>query len=77
MQGRYEWLRGRPVAAEKWWQKGLAEARRMSLRYDLGMIHLELGQHLGDHASLEKAEAIFSQIGAELDLMKTKELLQR
>lgn len=77
LQGRYEWLRGKPIAARKCWQKGLAEAKRMSLRYDMGMIHLELGQRLGEHVGLEKAEASFAEIGAELDLMKTRELLQR
>jgi len=65
LQGTYNWLRNKPAAARKWWHKSLTEAERMGMRYDLGMIHLE------------KAEAIFAEIGAELDLAKAKELLQR
>jgi len=35
-----------------------------------------MGQRLGEHAHLETAEKIFADVGAELDLRKTKELLQ-
>ena len=77
LQGTYEWLRGKPSVAQKWWQKSLAEAERIGLKYDIGMIHLEIGKRLGDRVHLEKAEAIFAEIGAELDLAKARELLQR
>ena len=77
LQGTYEWLRGKPAAARNWWLKGLAEAERMGLRYDVGMIHLEMGQRLGKREHLEKAEATFAEIGAELDLTRTRELLGR
>ena len=49
----------------------------MGLRYDVGMIHLEMGQRLGKREHLEKAEATFAEIGAELDLTRTRELLGR
>jgi hypothetical protein len=74
LQGRCEWLHGRPDAARTWWQKGLAEARQIGMRYDQGMIHLEVGKRLNEYTELEKAEAIFAEIGAEFDLAKTKEL---
>lgn len=70
LQGRYEWLRGKPESARRWWNKCLAEAERMGMRYDEGMTHLEIGQRLGECEHLDKAEAIFAEIGAELDLMK-------
>lgn len=72
LQGTCEWLRGSPAAAKKWWQRSLGEAERMGLRYDIGMIHLEMGKRLGERAHLEEAEAIFSEIGAELDLSNTR-----
>jgi hypothetical protein len=77
LQGAYEWLIGKPTTAQKWWQKSLAQAERMGLRYDLGKTHLEMGQRLGERAHLEKAERFFAEIGAAFDLAKTKELLQR
>jgi len=48
----------------------------MGMRYELGMIYLEMGQRLKDHTHLEKAEAIFAKIGAEWDLGQTRKLLK-
>jgi class 3 adenylate cyclase/tetratricopeptide (TPR) repeat protein len=76
LQGTFEWLAGRPGNAQKWWQKSLAEAERMGMRYDVGMTHLEIGQRLGERAHLEKAEAMFAKIGAEVDLARTRKLLE-
>lgn len=75
LQGTYEWLQGRPAAAQKWWQKALAEAGRMGLRYDLGMIHREMGVRLRERTHLEKAEALFAEIGNEQELGKVREFL--
>jgi tetratricopeptide (TPR) repeat protein len=76
LQGTYEWLSGKPTAAQKWWHKSLAEAERIGLRYDEGMTHLEMGQRLGESAHLEKAESIFAEIGAGRDLAGTRQLLE-
>ena len=75
LQGRYEWLRGKPAAAQKWWRRSLALAEEMGQRYALGMTHLEMGQRLGERAHLERAEAIFAEIGAEWDLARAREAL--
>jgi len=40
------------------------------------MTNLEIGQRLGEREHLEKAEKIFADVGAELDLVKVRELLQ-
>ncbi len=76
LKGTSEWLRGKPAAA-KWWQRSLALAKEMGQRYDLGMTHLEMGQRLGERAHLERAEAIFAEIGAEWDLARAREALER
>lgn len=76
LQGRYEWLRGKPTAAQKWWNKSLAQAERMDLRYDKGKTHFEMGQRLGEREHMEAAAQIFSEIGAELDLARTRKLLE-
>jgi tetratricopeptide (TPR) repeat protein len=75
LQGTCEWLSGKPTAAQKWWNKSLAEVERMGLRYDIGMVHFEMGQRLGERPHLEKAEKIFAEIGAEFDLARTKKVL--
>jgi len=77
LQGTYEWLNGQPATAQKWWTRSLATAERMDLKFDAGKIHLEMGRQLGERTHLEKAEAIFEEIGAELDLAKARELLRR
>jgi tetratricopeptide (TPR) repeat protein len=75
LQGSYEWLRGSTNEAHKWWQRSLFLSEKMGQRYDLGMVHLELGRWLGDRAHLEKAEAIFSEIEAAWDLARAREAL--
>lgn len=53
----------------------------MGTRYDVGLAHLEIAGRLGkvapqerDH--LEKAESIFVELGAELDLRRSRELFE-
>jgi len=74
--GTYEWLTGRPAAAEVWWKRSLAAAQRLSARYDLGMAYLEMGQRLRRRADVERAETIFAELGAELDLVEARRFLE-
>ena len=76
LQGRYEWLKGNAAQARRWWQKSLVEAETLGMPYELGLTRLEIGQRLGEHPHLEKAKAIFSEIGAERDLVQASELLK-
>jgi hypothetical protein len=75
LRGTYESLRRKPDAALKWWRRRLAVALEIGRRFDQGMAHLEIGRRLGDRAHLERAEAIFSDIGAEWDLAQTRQAL--
>ena len=77
MYGRYEWVRGKPDAARKWWQKGLALAKKQGELYDLASIHAEMGSRFKDKIHLERAKEIFSQIGAGWDLEQTQEALNK
>jgi len=81
LQGRYAWLQGKAEQAQRWWQKCLSEAETLGSPYELGLTHLEIGQRLGEgapqeRAHIEKAESIFAEIGAELDLARARELLK-
>jgi len=73
-RGTYEWLATKPFAARKWWIRSLGLADEMSMRYQSGMTHLEMGRRLNDREHLVKAEAIFTEIGAEWDLAETRRL---
>jgi tetratricopeptide (TPR) repeat protein len=75
LQGVYDWLRGKQASAQKHWQRSLAFAEEMGMRYDLGMTHLEIGRRLNDREHLRQAEAVFAEIGAEFDLTETRKLL--
>ena len=74
LRGRYAWLQGEAAQAKRWWQKSLAEAEKQEMPHELGMTYLEIGKRTGDLASLEKAGVILAQIGAELDLERTRKL---
>jgi tetratricopeptide (TPR) repeat protein len=75
LRGTYEWLKGKPAPAQKWWRRSMALAEERGHRYDLGMAHLEMGRRLGERAHLEQAEAMFAEIGAEWDLARAREAL--
>jgi len=75
LQGTYEWLRGKSAAAQKWWQRSINLAEELGQPYDLGMTHLEMGRRLGERAHLERAEAIFAEIGEEWDLAQARKAL--
>ena len=76
LQGVYDWLAGRQASAQKHWQRSIALAEQLGMRYDLAMTHLEMGHRLNDRAHLQKAEAIFAEIGAEWDLEQARKYLQ-
>ena len=65
MQGTYEWLRGRPRKAEKWWRRSLDHAEKLGARYEGALTELEIGRRLGDPAALERAALAFEAMGAE------------
>jgi tetratricopeptide (TPR) repeat protein len=77
LQGKYEWIRGKPPSAQEWWEKSIKAGEEMGMRYDLGMTHLEMGRRLNDREQLKQAEAIFAEIGAEFDLAQTRDVLGR
>jgi tetratricopeptide (TPR) repeat protein len=76
LKGTYEWLSGKSVAAEKWWQRSLSLGEELGMRPDLAMTCLEMGSRLKDRAPLERAAVIFAEIGAEWDLAQAQKLLQ-
>ena len=76
LKGTYECLREKPTFALKWWQRSLAVAEEIGMRHELGLTYLEMGMRLKERAYLEKAEAIFGEIGAEWDLGQTRKLLK-
>ena len=47
-RGTYEWLRGRPRRAEKWWRRSLDHAAKLGTRYEGALTELEMGRRLGD-----------------------------
>ncbi len=81
-QGLHAWLAGRPAKAHRTWRKSLAAADRLSMPFDQGLAHYEIGRHLEKDdpnrwKHLTRAGEIFDQLGAthNLDLAK-QELLE-
>jgi hypothetical protein len=75
LQGTCEWLRGRNRTAERWWRRGLSFAVRNGIGYDEAMIHLEMGCRLGEREHLEKAAALFGEMGSERNLARARQAL--
>jgi tetratricopeptide (TPR) repeat protein len=75
LQGRYEWLHGKPEKAREWWRRALAQAEATGLRYQEGVVLLEMGRRLGGRDHLYRAESILEKIGAEFDLAQAREAL--
>jgi predicted ATPase/DNA-binding SARP family transcriptional activator len=65
LRGQYEWLKGDHQAARQWWQRSLEPAEAMGHRYDLALTHLEMSRRLGERASLDRAQALLAEIGAD------------
>jgi tetratricopeptide (TPR) repeat protein len=74
-KGTYNWLAGKKRTAVKLWEKSIALAEEQGQLHDLGCAHFEMGKRLGDRSHLERAEAIFAEIGAEWDLARTRAAL--
>ena len=65
LQGRYEWLRGRPAAARTWWERALAQATAAGHRLDVACISLEMGHRLNDSPLFEQGRALLADMGAK------------
>lgn len=74
LQGTYEWARGRRGRAQKLWMRSLAVGEELGARYDVGVTDLEMGRRLETREHLERAEALFTELGAEWDLAKARQL---
>ncbi len=75
LQGRYDWLAGKPSKARKAWQKSLAAAERLAMPYDQGLAHYEIGRHITGterQHHLTRAHAIFAHLGATYDVQQTQ-----
>ena len=74
--GIYTWKSGKQKKAQKAWQKGLAEAERMNLLNEQGLLHDQIGRHLPHHNParrdhLTRAIKIFNQLGAGYHLTES------
>ena len=76
LTGTFEWLRGRPRKAEKWWVKSLDHAEKLGARYEGALTRLGDGPAAGRPGALEKAAAAFEDMGAEHDLAQAMALQQ-
>ncbi len=56
-------------------QQNTALAQKHGQRCDEGMAHVEMGKRLNDYKLLQRAMAIFADLGAEWDLARAREAL--
>ncbi|MBI2492368.1 MAG: tetratricopeptide repeat protein, partial [Candidatus Rokubacteria bacterium] len=75
LRGMLEWRAGQRSAATRSWEKSLAAAEQVGARYELALTALEIGRSLGSRANLERAAAIFEEVGATPALAEARRLL--
>lgn len=69
LHGRHAWLYGQRGEALRWWRRAVARAQELSMPYEEGLAHLELGRHLDRHdperdVHLRAAREIFERLEA-------------
>lgn len=69
LEGRHEWLLGKRDAAFRSWHRALASAQELSMTYEAGLAHYEIGRHLDPNdgsraAHFDEARTIFSRLHA-------------
>lgn len=72
------WLGGRLAPAHAAWRAGLAAAEALTMPYETGLLHYEIGRHTTGAErcqSLERAHAIFARLGAAGDVARVQALL--
>lgn len=77
IKGTCEWLMGREALARVWWERSLTAAETLGARYEHGTVYLEIGTRLNSRDPLQRAEMIFSEIGARTDLSRVRDLLRK
>lgn len=75
--GSCSWLEGRKREAFSNWKRALGVAERLGARYEEARLLLEMGRQTGDEAALERAAALFRQMGSTWERQRTLELLAR
>jgi serine/threonine protein kinase len=78
--GRYAAIAGDAGKARRAWERCLAEAQRMGMPYEQGRAHLELGRLPAGaeperRGHLEKAAALFAELGTQPDEQRAAEAL--
>jgi predicted ATPase/DNA-binding SARP family transcriptional activator len=85
-QGLYDWLAGKPVEAHRAWRKSYAAAERLSMPYEQGQAHYEIGRHLlpqqkteeglSRENHLQRACQIFANLEAAYNLAQAEAALE-
>ncbi len=77
LKGTHEWLTGKRRSARSSWRRSLKLAEKLGQPYDSGMSLLEMGRRCSDSSQVERAESIFSRIGAQQELSQAREAMGR
>ena len=75
VMGTFCWITGNPARAEAWWDKAARLAEEIGTKYSLAQICLERGRRLERSADVQRAEALFAQLGIEYHVRAAGEVL--
>ena len=66
LQGTYQWLSNDRSGALKWWRGSVSLAERFQQPLDVARSSLEMGTRLDDAGLIDRAEAIFKELGVHV-----------
>lgn len=76
LNGSFYWLKGNLKKAHKFWGKSIDISQEIGCRHEEGLLYFDMGNRLQDNKYLEKAEKIFIETGANLDLLHVKDTIE-
>ncbi|WP_232364019.1 tetratricopeptide repeat protein [Desulforapulum autotrophicum] len=76
LNGAFFWLKGNPKKAHQFWKKGLDLCQELGSRNEEGLIYSDMGKRLNDVQYLQKAQEIFIETGARLDLAHVEKAIE-
>jgi hypothetical protein len=71
----HAWLLGRRSKAERLWARAAAEAERLGMKHAQASALAQSGLHGGPRSALERAAALYEEVGAVRDRVRVLERL--
>ncbi|MCK5165073.1 MAG: AAA family ATPase [Desulfobacula sp.] len=77
LNGLFCWIKGDHKKAHKFWKKAISISQEIGCRHEEGIIYFDMGKQIQDIKYLKKAQDIFVETGAKLDLRYVRKVIEK